>query len=56
VEILQYDDPTTYALCLYDDLRAADLRSREIVLAVMPLDNGLGTAIRDRLAKAAAAG
>jgi L-threonylcarbamoyladenylate synthase len=56
VEILHYDDPTTYALSLYDDLRAADLRSREIVLAVMPLDNGLGTAIRDRLAKAAAAG
>jgi L-threonylcarbamoyladenylate synthase len=56
VEILYYDDPTTYALSLYDDLRAADLRSREIVLAVMPLDNGLGTAIRDRLTKAAAAG
>lgn len=56
VEILHYEDPTTYALSLYDDLRAADLRSREIVLAVMPLDNGLGTAIRDRLAKAAAAG
>ena len=56
VEILHYDDPTTYALSLYDDLRAADLRSREIVLAVMPLDNGLGTAIRDRLTKAAAAG
>jgi L-threonylcarbamoyladenylate synthase len=56
VEILHYDDPTTYALSLYDDLRAADLRSRDTVLAVMPLDNGLGTAIRDRLTKAAAAG
>ena len=56
VEILHYDDPNIYALSLYDDLRAADLRSREIVLAVMPPDNGLGTAIRDRLTKAAAAG
>ena len=56
VEILHYDDPSIYSLSLYDDLRTADLRSREIVLAVMPLDNGLGTAIRDRLAKAAAAG
>ena len=56
VEILHYDDPSIYALSLYDDLRSADLRSKEIVLAVLPLDIGLGTAIRDRLTKAAASG
>jgi L-threonylcarbamoyladenylate synthase len=54
VEILHYDDPTTYALSLYDDLRAADLRCREVVIAVLPPEGGLGAAIRDRLRKAAA--
>lgn len=53
-EVLHYEDDTTYALCLYDDLRSADLRGSSVVLAVLPPDKGLGIAIRDRLSKAAA--
>lgn len=53
-EVLHYEDVTTYALCLYDDLRSADLRGSSVVLAVLPPDKGLGIAIRDRLTKAAA--
>jgi len=53
-QILQHEDVVTYALNLYDDLRAADLNDCHVVLAVLPPDEGLGTAIRDRLAKAAA--
>ena len=53
-EIVHNEDPVTYALSLYDDLRTADLNGCRVVLAVMPSDEGLGTAIRDRLAKAAA--
>ena len=44
----------TYALSLYDNLRAADLNGMHVVVAVLPPDEGLGTAIRDRLVKAAA--
>lgn len=53
-EVLHYEDVTTYALCLYDDLRSADLRGSSVVLAVLPTNTGLGIAIRDRLSKAAA--
>lgn len=53
-ESLHYEDVTTYALCLYDDLRSADWRGSSVVLAVLPPDTGLGIAIRDRLFKAAA--
>ena len=53
-EVLHYEDPSTYALSLYDNLRTADLRGREVVIAVLPADDGLGAAIRDRLTKAAA--
>ncbi len=53
-EILHYEDPSIYALSVYDDLRAADLRARDIVIAVLPPDIGIGVAIRDRLTKAAA--
>jgi L-threonylcarbamoyladenylate synthase len=44
----------TYALSLYDDLRAADLNDIHVVVAVLPPAEGLGIAIRDRLVKAAA--
>lgn len=54
VEVLHYENLTTYALSLYDNLRAADLRGREVVVAVLPPEDGLGAAIRDRLTKAAA--
>jgi len=53
-EVLHYEDVATYALCLYDDLRSADLRGSAVVLAVLPPNTGLGIAIRDRLTKAAA--
>jgi L-threonylcarbamoyladenylate synthase len=45
----------TYARHLYAWLRAADRDGIEVVVAVLPPDDGgLGTAVRDRLAKAAA--
>ena len=53
-QILHYEDSVTYALSLYDDLRAADLSGTKVVIAVLPPDEGLGTAIRDRLSKASA--
>ena len=53
-EILHHEDSVTYALSLYDNLRAADLNNCRVVLAVLPPDEGLGTAVRDRLTKAAA--
>jgi L-threonylcarbamoyladenylate synthase len=53
-EILHNEDSVTYALSLYDNLRAADMNNCRVVLAVLPPDEGLGTAIRDRLTKAAA--
>ena len=53
-EILHHEDPAIYALSLYDDLRSADLRGSEVVMAVLPPLGGLGAAIRDRLTKAAA--
>jgi L-threonylcarbamoyladenylate synthase len=53
-EILHHEDSVTYALSLYDDLRAADMNATLVVLAVLPPDEGLGTAVRDRLTKAAA--
>jgi len=54
VEILHHEDLVTYALSLYDNLRTADLNNREVVIAVLPPEHGLGIAIRDRLTKAAA--
>ena len=53
-EILHHEDPAIYALSLYDDLRSADSRGSEVVMAVLPPLGGLGAAIRDRLTKAAA--
>jgi L-threonylcarbamoyladenylate synthase len=54
VELLHYEDLETYALSLYDNLRTADINGTEVVIAVLPPDEGLGTAIRDRLSKASA--
>lgn len=47
-------DLVEYARHLYDDLRRADDAGATTVIAVMPPAVGLGHAIRDRLAKAAA--
>lgn len=54
VEIIHHEDLTMYALCLYDDLRSADMNGSKVVIAVLPPNNGLGIAIRDRLLKASA--
>lgn len=51
--LLHYDDLRTYAEHLYADLRVADQRSISTVCAVLPANDGLGIAIRDRLMKAA---
>lgn len=54
VAVMHHEDLSEYALCLYDDLRTADLQGLSVILAVIPEAKGLGIAIRDRLAKAAA--
>lgn len=52
--ILDHGDRlAAYAHALYSDLRAADERGVEVVIAVLPAAEGLGHAIRDRLMKAA---
>ena len=51
--ILDHADLATYARSLYADLRAADARGVQVVVAVLPPAAGLGYAIRDRLTKAA---
>lgn len=43
-----------YAATLYEELRKCDRDGLDTVIAVLPPDRGLGRAIRDRLAKAAA--
>lgn len=48
------DDLVDYARSLYADLRDADARGVTTVVAVLPPAQGLGHAIRDRLAKATA--
>lgn len=48
------DDLAAYARLLYADLRAADARGAEVIVAVLPPAEGLGHAILDRLHKAAA--
>ncbi len=47
-------DLAAYARSLYADLRNADARGVQFIIAVMPPPVGLGHAIRDRLTKAAA--
>jgi L-threonylcarbamoyladenylate synthase len=46
-------DLVAYARDLYADLRAADDRGADRIVAVLPPATGLGHAVRDRLAKAA---
>jgi L-threonylcarbamoyladenylate synthase len=48
------DNLGIYARQLYAELRAADADAVDVIVAVMPPASGLGHAIRDRLAKAAA--
>ena len=54
VEILADEDLLHFAQTLYSQLRDADDRGIDAVIAVLPPAVGLGHAIRDRLTKAAA--
>lgn len=47
-------DVAVYAARLYDLMREADSSGVQFILAVLPSEEGLGTAVRDRLFKAAA--
>jgi L-threonylcarbamoyladenylate synthase len=53
IAIISHHQVDEYARRLYDELREADQDSCTTVIAVMPPDVGVGTAIRDRLRKAA---
>lgn len=56
VEIIDFfGDTIAYANQLYARLRRADETGTDVVIAVMPINTGLGEAINDRLSKAAAA-
>jgi len=56
VQILDFfGDAVSYANQLYARLRQADQSGIDVVIAVMPINAGLGEAIRDRLTKASAA-
>jgi L-threonylcarbamoyladenylate synthase len=48
-------DDTEYAHLLYAALRAADEAGLDTVVAVLPPDEGVGHAVRDRLRRAASA-
>jgi L-threonylcarbamoyladenylate synthase len=55
VQILDYSqDVNVYAKQMYQFLRNADRQGCDVVIAVMPTDEGIGRAIRDRLTKASA--
>lgn len=47
-------DDFEYSRSLYAMLRECDARRADVMLAVLPADEGLGTAIRDRLLRASA--
>ena len=56
-EVPRYDvpeDPAGAARLLYMRLREADLRGHDVLVACLPRAEGLGIAVRDRLARAAA--
>ena len=56
VQILDFfGDAVSYANQLYARLRQADQSGIDVIIAVMPINAGLGEAIRDRLTKASAA-
>jgi L-threonylcarbamoyladenylate synthase len=56
VQILDFlGDVVSYANQLYARLRQADQSGIDVVIAVIPMNVGLGEAIRDRLTKASAA-
>jgi len=52
--LIHHDDPATYAARLYHDLRHAEEKDYDGIIAILPPDTGVGVAIRDRLLKASA--
>ncbi|MDQ3738539.1 MAG: L-threonylcarbamoyladenylate synthase [Actinomycetota bacterium] len=54
VDVLDEPDLVIYARTLFARLRAADRNGIDVVVAVLPPAEGLGHAIRDRLARASA--
>lgn len=54
VRLLHFEDVNEYAERLYEELRAADRKGVQNVVAVRAPSTGVGVAINDRLAKAAA--
>jgi L-threonylcarbamoyladenylate synthase len=54
VHLLHYEDVNVYAERLYNDLRFADSKHCDLVIAVRAIPSGIGIAINDRLTKAAA--
>lgn len=54
VHLLHFSNVASYAEHLYDELRIADHNKCELVIAVRAPSTGIGIAINDRLAKAAA--
>lgn len=52
--ILHFDDNSVYAERLYEELRNADSENIQVVIAVLASEQGIGKAVNDRLAKAAA--
>lgn len=56
IELEPAGGPDEYARVLYARLRQADRLGAQVVLAVPPEPVGVGVAVRDRLARAAAAG
>ena len=56
MRLLSARDIGEYARGLYAALRAGDVHHMSTIVAVLPTDEGLGSAIRDRLARAAQSG
>ncbi len=55
IELEAPDDPAEYARVLYARLRAADAPDVDVIVAVAPVDDGgIGSAVLDRLRRAAA--
>lgn len=52
--VMNHADVREYAESLYSDMRRADQNGVAVIVAVMPPEQGIGRAVRDRLAKAAA--
>ena len=53
--VLADDDDDRFAAQMYARMRDADADGVDVIVAVLPAEEGIGRAVRDRLHKAAAA-